>query len=189
MGVGDQGAEEDAPHLARNVPDGRDGRRGVRRGGARAARRRRGAQLPAPGRVAPRAGVHVRGRHPRRGRGGRRVAAAATGAAAAAAARRSSPAAGPWRRSWTRHCSRGGRGSAAADRWEQRRRLGAAGRRQRRGEPLLPGRGGAVRDAAVPAQHGRGDDDEPPEVRPQLVGRLAGPPVVVRCRGQPLELP
>lgn len=52
--------------------------------------------------------------------------------------------------------------------------------------PVFPGRGGPLRDAAVPAEHGRRDDDEPPEAQPQLLRRFAGP---VGGRGQPLELP
>lgn len=85
------------------------------------------------------------------------------------------------------HQQRGGSSAAALHHGGQRRRAaGRQQRRRRREPPVFPGRGGPLRDAAVPAEHGRRDDDEPPEAQPQLLRRFAGP---VGGRGQPLELP
>lgn len=65
MGLGDPRAAQGAPHMARDVPDRRDGRRGLRRGRARAPRGRRGAQFPGRHRLPPCPGVRIPGRHTR----------------------------------------------------------------------------------------------------------------------------
>jgi hypothetical protein len=46
---------------------------------------------------------------------------------------------------------------------------GTTGRQQQCGEPVLPRRGGALRDATVPSQHGYRDDVESPEDQLQFV--------------------
>lgn len=122
MGVGDPGAAEGSPHLARHVPDGRDGRRRLRRGGARAAWARRGAQLPRSGRLAHRATrVQLSGRHPRSGCRRGRLAAARPCRRRHCPCRLwiSAPAA---RREQCRRAHHGGQRRRAAGRQQRRRR-------------------------------------------------------------------
>uniref|UniRef100_I1P6X2 Uncharacterized protein n=1 Tax=Oryza glaberrima TaxID=4538 RepID=I1P6X2_ORYGL len=139
VGLGDPRAGQVQQDLARHVPDARDGRRGVRRRGIGAARRRRRAQLPRHGHVAPGARLRLPRRHPRSGRG----------------RRRDDRLRSPWQPARRRreHVSRG---------------AGAGGRRRRWGgrSEAGRGRGRRLRDAAAAGEHGRGLDDEPAEAEP-----------------------